>query len=83
MDKVAVRKARNAFKFHARIVWKGFYRVLCGALIAVLLAISVYGFMAISTAGGWAAVADFILSNGLFVLSGLCIYGMGKGGKNG
>lgn len=82
MDKVAVRKAWNTFKFHARIAWKGFYRVLCGTLIAALLAISVYGLIVISTENGWAAVADFILSTGLLVLSGLCIYGMGKGGKN-
>ena len=82
MDKVAVRKVWNAFKFHARIAWKGFYRVLCGTLITALLAISVYGFVVVSTAGGWVAVADFIMSTGLLVLSGLCIYGMGKGGKN-
>ena len=82
MDKVAVRKAWNTFKFHARIVCKGFYRVLCGASIAVLLAASVYGFIVVSTENGWTAVSDFILSVGMMVLSAICIYGIGKGGKN-
>lgn len=82
MDKVAVRKAWNTFKSYAYIVWKGLYRTLCGTLIAALLATSVYGFMVVSTENGWAAVADFILSVGIMVLSGICIYGMGRGGKN-
>lgn len=82
MNKVAVRKAWNIFKFHARIAWKGLYRVLYGTLIAALLSISVYGFAVVSTENGWEAVADFILSVGMVALSGICIYGMGKGGKN-
>ena len=82
MDKVAVRKAWNTFKFHARIAWRGFYRTLCGALIAAMLAVSVHGFMVVSTENGWAAVSDFTLSVGMVALSGICIYGMGKGGKN-
>lgn len=82
MGKMTVRKAWNTFKFHARIVWKGFYRTLCGTFIAALLAVSVYGLIVVSTENGWAAVADFILSVGMMALSGICIYGMGKGGKN-
>lgn len=82
MDKVAVRKAWNTFKFHVRIVWKGFYRTLCGTSIAALLAVSVYGFMVVSTENGWAAVTDFILSVGVLAMSSVFIYGMGKGGKN-
>ena len=82
MDKVAARKAWNTFKFHARIACRGFYRVLCGALIAVLLASSVCGFIVVSTENGWAAVTDFILSVGVLAISSVCIYGMGKGGKN-
>ena len=82
MDKVAVRKAWNTFKFHARIVWKGFYMTLCGTSIAVLLAVSVYGFMVVSTENGWAAVTDFILSIGVLAISSVCIYGMGKDCKN-
>ena len=82
MNKVAVRKAWNTFKFHARIAWKGFYRTLCGTSIAALLAVSVYGFMVVSTENGWAAVTDFILSVGVLVISSVCIYGMGRGGKN-
>lgn len=82
MDKVAVRKAWNTFKFHARIACKGFYRTLCGTSTATLLAVSVYGLIVVSTENGWAAVSDFILSMGMMALSGICIYGMGKGGKN-
>ena len=82
MDKVAVRKAWNTFKFHARIAWKGLYRTLCGASVAALLAVSVYGLIVVSTENGWAAVADFILSVGMMALSGICVYGMGEGGKN-
>lgn len=82
MNKVTIKKVWDTFKFHARIAWKGLYRVLYGTLIAVLLAVSVYGFMVVSTENGWAAVANFILSTGLLVLSGLCIYCMGIGGKN-
>ena len=82
MNKVAVRKAWNTFQFHARIAWKGFCRVLCGTSIAVLLAVSVYGLIVVSTENGWAAVADFIMSVDMMALSVICIYVMGKGGKN-
>ena len=82
MNKVAVRKAWNAFKFHARIMWRGLYRVLYGTLVAALLAISVCGFMVVSNENGWVAVAYFILSVSILVMSCVYIYGIGKGGKN-
>lgn len=45
MDKVAVRKAWNTLKFHARIAWRKFCMVMCRVLIVLLLVVSVYWLM--------------------------------------
>ena len=82
MNKVAVRKAWNTFKFHARIAWKRFYRTLCGTSITAQIAVSEYGLIVVSTETGWATVTDFILSVDIRALSVICIYAMGKDGKN-
>lgn len=72
----------NTFKHYSITMCKGLYRSFCGTLTASLLVLVVRGFGAVSTEGGWAAVAYFVISATALALFGVCVYGMGKGGKN-
>lgn len=75
-------EAWDTFKHYLITLCKGLYRSFCGTFTAALLALAVYGFVIVSTENGWAAVSDFILSVCMVALSVICIYEMGKGGKN-
>ena len=86
MEAVQIKKAWKAFKFHAKIAWRGFYRTLYGAAVAGLLAMAVYGFVSVTTETGWTAVCDFIASCATLVVALLNMYVMGckkKGAKHG
>ena len=74
--------AWNTFKRYSITLCKGLYRSFCGTLTTALLALAVYWFIMVSTEGGWAAVAYFVISVTALALFGVCVYGMGKGGKN-
>ena len=75
-------EAWNTFKRYSITLCKGLYRSFCGTFTTALLALAVYGFIMVSTEGGWAAVAYFVISVTALALFGVCVYGMGKGGKN-
>ena len=68
---------------HGKILWKGFLRMVYGAMTAGLIALAVYGFCMITTESGWAAVCDFIAAVATAVLALACMYIMGgkKGAK--
>ena len=83
MEKVQIKKAWKAFKFHTRVVWRGFYRTLYGAAVAGLLAMAVYGFVSVTTETGWTAVCDFIASCATLVVALLNMYLMGGRKKGG
>lgn len=86
MEAVQIKKAWKAFKFHAKIAWRGFYRTLYGAAVAGLIALAVYGFVSVTTETGWAAVCDFIACCAILVVALANMYLMGgrkKGAKNG
>ena len=86
MEAVQIKKAWKAFRFHAKIVWRGFYRTLYGAAIAGLIALAIYGFVSVTTETGWTAVCDFIASCATLVVALLNMYLIGgrkKGAKNG
>lgn len=72
----------NTFKRYSIILCRGLYRSSCGAFTASLLMLVVRGLGAVSTENGWEAVAYFVISVIALVLFGVCVYYMGKGGKN-
>ena len=86
MEKVQIKKAWEAVKFHAKIAWRGFYRTLYGAAVAGLIAMAIYGFVSVTTEAGWTAVCDFIASCATLVVALSNMYLLGgrkKGAKNG
>lgn len=86
MEAIKIKKAWKKFKAHARIAFRGFCRMLYGAMAAGLIVLAVYGFVCIRTETGWAAVSDFITACATLVVGLLNMYIMGgrnKGAKNG
>ena len=86
MEAVQIKKALQAFKFHAKIALRGFCRTLYGAAVAGLIAFAIYGFVSVTTETGWTAVCDFIASCATLVVALLNMYVMGckkKGAKHG
>lgn len=86
MEAVQIKKAWKAFKFHAKIAWRGFYRTLYGTAIAGLIAFAVYGLVSVTNETGWSAVCDFIASCATLIVALSNMYLMGgrkRGAKNG
>lgn len=86
MEAVQIKKAWKAFKFHAKIAWRGFYRTAYGALVAGLVTMAIYGFVSVTTETGWTAVCDFIASFATLIVALANMYWMGcnkKGAKHG
>lgn len=86
MEAVQIKKAWKAFKFHAKIAWRGFCRTLYGAVVAGLIAMAIYGFVSVTTETGWAAVFDFIASCTTLIVAMCNVYRIGcnkKGAKHG
>ena len=62
MEAVQIKKAWTKVKFHARILWRGFCRVIYGTVVAGLIAMAIYLFISIATKTGWAAVWRFVVA---------------------
>ena len=82
MEAERIKMTFTRFKFHARILWRGFLRTVYGALIAGLIAMAIYGFVSASKEEGWDAVFDYIVSAVLLLESIGNMYFMGRR-KNG
>ena len=69
--------------FHSSIMLKGLVRTVYGALIAGLIGISIYGFVAIEGESGYLAVFDFIAACATLIVALCNLYVMGgkKRGK--
>ena len=83
MEAVQIKMAFEKVKFHLRIMWRGFYRTLCGASVACLTAMAIYGFVSVATETGWTAVCDFAASCATFVVALSNMYLMGGRKKGG
>ena len=62
---MGVARIKIAFakvKFHARVLWRGFCRTIYGTMIALLIAMAIYGFVSITSKTGWAAVWRFVVA---------------------
>lgn len=77
MESVQIKKAWKAVKTHSKIVVRGFCRTLYGAAVAGLIAMSIYGFVAVTTKTGWMAVCDFIASCATLIAALANMYLMG------
>ena len=83
MEASRIKMAFANVKFHARILWRGFFRTVYGALIAGLIAMAIYGFVSASKEAGWDAVFDYIVSSVLLLESIGNMYFMGRLKENG
>ena len=74
---LSAREAAYHIVYHVKILLRGFSKVLYGAVVAGLLGLSVYGFMAIPTEGGYVAVCDFIgaMATLISALNGMYAFG--------
>lgn len=82
---VDFRKTMDQAKHLGITVLRGFIRTLYGALIAGLIGISIYGFIAIESESGYIAVFDFIAACATLTVAVSNLYVMGgkKHGKRG
>lgn len=62
---------------HAKILFRGFMKVLYGAAVAGLVAVSVYGYSVIPSEGGYVAVAEFIVSSATMGVALCSMYAFG------
>ena len=62
MEVARIKIAFANVKFHARVLWRGFCRTICGTMIALMIAMSICGFVSITTKTGWAAVWRFVVA---------------------
>lgn len=65
--------------YHARVMFTGFLNAVYGALTAGLVGLSIYGFYAIPSEGGYFAVCEFLLAIATMLIALSCMYKWGKG----
>ena len=83
MEATRIMVAFSKVKFHIRILLRGFFRTVYGALIAGLIAMSIYGFVSAPKEAGWEAVFDYIVSAVLLLESIGNMYFMGRRNNGG
>ncbi len=76
-----IKSVFKAIKHHGKILFKGFTRMMYGALTAGLLAMAIYGFIMIPSEGGYIAVCDFVLATATMCVGINSIYHQGGGYK--
>ena len=83
MGKLEAKKIVRIAKDGAKNLARGFIRTVCGAAVAGLASLAVYGFATLSSEGGWTAVFNFIASCATMVvaLSNMYLLGARKRGK--
>ena len=64
-----VRYLCRFIAYHSKIILRGLAKVLYGAAVAGLIGLSVYGFTAIPSEGGYVAVCDFIAAMATLVVA--------------
>lgn len=83
MMKKDIKRAARILWHHSKILFTGFYRMLFGTAIAVLIALTVYGFAMIPQGSGYVAVCEFIGSTATVCVAFAGMYAMGCGKKKG
>lgn len=69
----------NTIMRHIKILFRGFTRMLYGALTAGAFAMAAYGFSMIPGEGGYIAVCDFIGAIATMCVAFTCMYHQGGG----
>ena len=62
MEAERIKMALARVKFHARILWRGFCRVIYGTVVTGMIAMAIYFFVSITEKTGWAAVWRFVVA---------------------
>ena len=88
MNKEQVKNVFAIIKSYSGILIRGMVRIIYGAAVAGMFAMSAYGFISISSEDGWAAVCDFIATLAMLVVAFANVYVIGggackRGRKNG
>ena len=88
MNKEQVKNVFAIIKAYSSILIRGMARIIYGAMVAGLFAMSAYGFISISSEDGWVAVCDFIATLAMLVIAFANVYVIGggvckRGRKNG
>jgi hypothetical protein len=65
-------------KIHAQTFWRGLVRTVSGSAVAGMMALSVYGFISLSSESGWNAVFDFVAASSVLFISICCMYLLGS-----
>lgn len=83
MEAVQIKKAWKAFKFHTKIAWRGFCKMVYGTATASLVALALFGFVSVTEESGWTAVFDFVASCAMMSVAFILMYVFGCGRKKG
>lgn len=83
MEAERIKMVFSKVKFHARILCRGFLRTVYGALIAGLIAMSIYGFVSAQNEAGLEAAFDYIVAAVLLIEALGNMYFMGRRKKGG
>ena len=81
--KINFKKMARQIGFHGMILFKGFIKMLCGAILTAVIVAGIYGFIAVSTEGGYAAVGNFLVSTSIVCVALGGMYLMGGTSKKG
>jgi len=73
------KSAIGVVTHHAKILFKGFTRMLYGAMTAGAFAMAIYGFIMIPSEGGYIAVCDFVMAIATMCVAFTCMYHQGGG----
>lgn len=64
-------------KHHAKVMFRGFCKMLYGAAMAGLVIIAIYGYSVIPSEDGYVAVADFLVSTATMAVALISMYAFG------
>ena len=78
---INVKRFMKNVRFHVLVLLKGMMRMLFGTATAGLIGLAAYGFVTVSSEGGYMAVGDFLVALATVVVAGVCMYAMGCGKK--
>ena len=74
---MSFKEVMQRIGFHSLVLLRGFTKTLYGALTAGLIGLSVGGFAAIPSEGGYAAVCDFVAAIAMLTVALTCMYVFG------
>ena len=83
MESIRIKRALANAKFHLRVMWRGFCKIVYGSAVAVLIAMAIYEFISVSKVTGWIAIFKFFVACALLVEGLGQMYFTGRNKKSG